>query len=298
MLPGRLYGVFAGTNLITFAVLGSAVGAFTGLFASFLFRLGVQVPSILKSAFWGAVGYLVGFAGCVVVPFPRNTITERWPNGTIYRARWAAISTRTESALWSPSFWRCSTGCTGGSGFQAPGSERSSHESEFSGSMGRGRVQKSAMAKIPSRKDSQVFTIVLCQHRFLLLGEKHTLPPRPEHAQFLHMRRQSCPNEEIEPNSAQVDPVPVIGRPLGTGWRSNDCDQPIVLIRNLDYHCSVLGKRPGAKEELSNLFLIGRSQADRRNRVVSILPGVRCGFPENTQAHVPNLLDHRILGLG
>src|ERR1039457_2867142 len=61
----------------------------------------------------------------------------------------------------------------------------------------------------PSYQRPQMFTVCLCQHRFLVLCEEHVLLPRPEYRQFLHLRRQSLSHEEIESDTADINPVDV-----------------------------------------------------------------------------------------
>jgi hypothetical protein len=77
VFPVPVFVVIIG--LILYAIAGAAVGAVSGGLASLVTKCGRQ--GVSKDAFLGALGSLVGFFGCIFMPFPTNTIVERLPGG-------------------------------------------------------------------------------------------------------------------------------------------------------------------------------------------------------------------------
>jgi hypothetical protein len=65
--------------LLAYAVAGMVIGALTGWLASLITKRGTH--GILEDAFFGSLGYLVGFIGCVLMPWPRNTVVEPLEGG-------------------------------------------------------------------------------------------------------------------------------------------------------------------------------------------------------------------------
>jgi len=55
------------------------IGALTGWLFSLATKRALQ--GILKDAFLGALGFLAGFIGCILVPWPRNTVVEHLSGG-------------------------------------------------------------------------------------------------------------------------------------------------------------------------------------------------------------------------
>ena len=65
--------------LIAYAVAGMAIGASSGWLASLITKCRPKV--VLRDAFLGSFGFLVGFIGCMLVPWPTNTIVEPLKGG-------------------------------------------------------------------------------------------------------------------------------------------------------------------------------------------------------------------------
>ena len=65
--------------LIAYAVAGMAIGASSGWLASLITKCRPKV--VLRDAFLGSFGFLVGFIGCMLVPWPTNTIVEPLEGG-------------------------------------------------------------------------------------------------------------------------------------------------------------------------------------------------------------------------
>lgn len=61
--------------LIAYAFAGMAMGALTGLLASLMLKLKIRAIGIIKDGLLGSLGFLVGFVGAALVPWPRNTIS-------------------------------------------------------------------------------------------------------------------------------------------------------------------------------------------------------------------------------
>ncbi len=64
---------------ILWVLAGMVIGALGGLLVSLATKCGQQ--GIIKDAFLGSFGFLVGFLGCVSMPWPRNTIVEQLEGG-------------------------------------------------------------------------------------------------------------------------------------------------------------------------------------------------------------------------
>jgi len=58
--------------LIAYALAGMVIGALSGWLTSLMTKRGPQ--GFFKDIFLGSFGYLVGFIGCILMPWPRNTI--------------------------------------------------------------------------------------------------------------------------------------------------------------------------------------------------------------------------------
>jgi uncharacterized membrane protein YeaQ/YmgE (transglycosylase-associated protein family) len=72
--------VFIVIFLVLYALAGMAIGALTGWLTSLVTKCGQK--GLLKDGFLGSFGYLAGFIGTFLVPWPRNTITYRLESGT------------------------------------------------------------------------------------------------------------------------------------------------------------------------------------------------------------------------
>jgi hypothetical protein len=59
---------------VVMAILGMAIGAVTGWLSSLVLKSGTG--GVIKDSFLGAFGYLAGFYGCILMPWPRNTSSE------------------------------------------------------------------------------------------------------------------------------------------------------------------------------------------------------------------------------
>ena len=66
--------------LVVYALAGMAIGAVTGWLVSLLAK--TSRKGLLKDSFLGSFGFLVGFIGCIFMPWPENTITYRLEGGT------------------------------------------------------------------------------------------------------------------------------------------------------------------------------------------------------------------------
>jgi len=62
-----------------YAVAGAAIGALTGWVASLITKCGLK--GILRDTCFGLFGFMVGFIGCIFVPWPRNAIVEKLEGG-------------------------------------------------------------------------------------------------------------------------------------------------------------------------------------------------------------------------
>lgn len=77
LFPVTLIGVVL--TLVVYVVAGMAIGALTGWLASLTTKCGPK--GIFKDVFLGLFGYFAGFIGCIVMPWPTNTIVENLPGG-------------------------------------------------------------------------------------------------------------------------------------------------------------------------------------------------------------------------
>lgn len=73
--------IIAIINLIAYAMEGMAIGALCGWLASLTLKCGPR--GLWRDALLGAFGYLAGLTGCALMPWPRNTVTERLSSGVI-----------------------------------------------------------------------------------------------------------------------------------------------------------------------------------------------------------------------
>jgi hypothetical protein len=64
-----------------FALFGAVIGLFGGWLLSLVTKCGPQ--GFLKNAGLGALGFLMGFLGCVLLPYPRNTINYQLEGGVV-----------------------------------------------------------------------------------------------------------------------------------------------------------------------------------------------------------------------
>jgi hypothetical protein len=64
---------------ILWVFAGMVIGALSGWLVSFATKCGQQ--GIIKDALLGSFGFLVGFIGCISMPWPRNTIVEQLEGG-------------------------------------------------------------------------------------------------------------------------------------------------------------------------------------------------------------------------
>jgi len=80
------------------------IGALGGLLVSLATKCGQQ--GIIKDAFLGSFGFLVGFLGCVSMPWPRNTIVEQLEGGGTVTNDLNIYQHPYRVALWWPFFCR------------------------------------------------------------------------------------------------------------------------------------------------------------------------------------------------
>jgi uncharacterized membrane protein YeaQ/YmgE (transglycosylase-associated protein family) len=64
---------------VVYAVAGMAIGALSGWLASLITKCGPK--GVVRDAFLGSLGFLVGFIACVSIPWPRNTVVEQLGGG-------------------------------------------------------------------------------------------------------------------------------------------------------------------------------------------------------------------------
>jgi hypothetical protein len=67
------------TYLAMYAIAGMAIGTVTGWSVSLVTRF--HPTKILRDAFLGLFGFLVGFIGCALMPWPRNTVVKHLEGG-------------------------------------------------------------------------------------------------------------------------------------------------------------------------------------------------------------------------
>jgi uncharacterized membrane protein YeaQ/YmgE (transglycosylase-associated protein family) len=72
--------IFAILGLIFCILAGMAIGALTGYLASLVMKC--EQRKLLKDAFLGSLGFLVGFYACVFLPWHQNTISYYLEGGT------------------------------------------------------------------------------------------------------------------------------------------------------------------------------------------------------------------------
>ena len=77
MVPVSIMFVVIGSILC--AIAGLAIGALTGWLISLMTKCGSN--GVLRDAFLGSFGFLVGYFGCVLMPWPRNTVVESLAGG-------------------------------------------------------------------------------------------------------------------------------------------------------------------------------------------------------------------------
>jgi hypothetical protein len=65
--------------LVVYAIAGMGIGALSGWLVSRITKCGPQ--GLLKDSFLGSFGYLGGFLGCILTPWPRNTVVEQLKSG-------------------------------------------------------------------------------------------------------------------------------------------------------------------------------------------------------------------------
>ena len=66
-------------GFLLWVLAGMAIGALSGWFVSLATKCGLQ--GIIKDAFLGSFGFLVGLLGCESMPWPRNTVVEQVEGG-------------------------------------------------------------------------------------------------------------------------------------------------------------------------------------------------------------------------
>jgi uncharacterized membrane protein YeaQ/YmgE (transglycosylase-associated protein family) len=59
---------------VFYAIIGTAIGAVAGWLTSLITRSGSL--GVVKDAFLGTFGFLAGFVGCLLLPWPENTVVE------------------------------------------------------------------------------------------------------------------------------------------------------------------------------------------------------------------------------
>jgi len=64
---------------LAYAAAGMAIGIFTGALFSLIAKLGLV--ELWKDSLLGALGYLAGLIGGLLMPWPRSTIVEPIPGG-------------------------------------------------------------------------------------------------------------------------------------------------------------------------------------------------------------------------
>jgi hypothetical protein len=65
--------------LLAYAMFGMAIGALSGWLTSLITKCGPQ--GVWKDVFFGSFGYLAGLFGCLLLPWPQNTISEHLDGG-------------------------------------------------------------------------------------------------------------------------------------------------------------------------------------------------------------------------
>jgi uncharacterized membrane protein YeaQ/YmgE (transglycosylase-associated protein family) len=65
--------------LLVYALAGMAIGAISGWLGSRITKCGPQ--GLLRDVFLGSFGYLAGFVGCMLIPWPENTVVEQLKEG-------------------------------------------------------------------------------------------------------------------------------------------------------------------------------------------------------------------------
>jgi hypothetical protein len=65
--------------LIVASVAAVVIGALSGLLSSLIMKRGLHL--VWMDAFFGPIGFWVGFFGCLYMPWPRNTVTAHFENG-------------------------------------------------------------------------------------------------------------------------------------------------------------------------------------------------------------------------
>jgi hypothetical protein len=71
--------IVAAVFIILYALAGAAIGMLSGWLASVASGCGRQ--NLWKNAFLGSLGFVLGFLGAALMPWPRNTITYRLQGG-------------------------------------------------------------------------------------------------------------------------------------------------------------------------------------------------------------------------
>ncbi len=64
---------------IGFAIFGMAVGALTGWLVSLMTKCGPR--GLWKNLFLGSFGFLAGILGTIYMPWPQNTVYEKFDSG-------------------------------------------------------------------------------------------------------------------------------------------------------------------------------------------------------------------------
>ena len=65
--------------LVLCATAGMAIGALSGFLTSLVTKCGPK--GVFRNIFLGSLGFLVGFIGCILVPWPSNTLVEPLEGG-------------------------------------------------------------------------------------------------------------------------------------------------------------------------------------------------------------------------
>lgn len=65
--------------LVLCAIAGMAIGALSGWLASLITKCGPK--GVFRNIFLGTLGSLLGFLGCMFIPWPSNTVVERLEGG-------------------------------------------------------------------------------------------------------------------------------------------------------------------------------------------------------------------------
>jgi len=65
--------------LVLCAIAGMAIGVLSGWLTSLITKCGPK--GVFRNIFLGSLGFLAGFIGCMLIPWPSNTVVEHLEGG-------------------------------------------------------------------------------------------------------------------------------------------------------------------------------------------------------------------------